>query len=274
MSNRQISGVALLAVLALLLWGLAESRYFEANKDASNISQVEPTLSLEQLQSAMPGTPLGSAQESVIPGLIEVTARDRVLYLDQTGRYLVVGSIYDLQEARDLTADRQAELSSMDQISTPAAASIPNLEQLQALSVHYGGEDPGLPQLIIFSDPQCGFCQRLHLELVERTDLRVMELMYPIFPGSQDLAATILCTPDSVTALTRAMQRNSLSDLAVDPTCLESTHQQLSLSLTVGRDLNVHGTPLLLARDPDGQWRRQVGYLPADEILSWMKGAE
>lgn len=270
MSNRQISGVALLAVIALLLWGL--SRYFEASKDASNTSQVEPSISLEQLQAAMPGTPLGSAQESVIPGLIEVTARDRVLYLDQTGRFLVVGSIYDLQEARDLTADRQLELK-QGQDREPIAA-VPTLEQLEALSVHYGGDDPDLPQLIIFSDPQCGFCQRLHMELVNRSDLRVMELMYPLFPGSQDLASRILCAPDSVAALTQAMQGNALSDLVVDPDCLASTRQQLSLSLAVGRDLNVHGTPMLLARDQDGQWQRQAGYLPADQILSWMKGAE
>lgn len=263
MSNRQTTAVVLLAV-AFLVYGMFS---YPDPESAQSESSDRPLTHLEKLQAAMPGTPLDTAMESVIPGLIEVTAGERVLYLDKTGRYLVVGSIYDLQKARDLTADRQQQLS-QGKLNEQVAKALPSFEQMEALSVHYGSSDPDLPLLIIFSDPQCSYCQRLHEELVDRTDLRVMEMMYPIFPGSQELAATILCSENPLTALGLAMQSQPLS--SVDEACLSNTRADLSLSLALGREWNVQGTPMLLTKT-EGQWRRHDGYLSTSALLNWLK---
>ena len=66
---------------------------------------------VQTIATAMPGTTIKSTMPTVIEGLYEVIAGENVLYVDTTGRYLVIGSIYDLKEDKDLSAARRAQLS-------------------------------------------------------------------------------------------------------------------------------------------------------------------
>jgi ribosomal protein uS11 len=66
----------------------------------------------QAIANAMPGTNISSTSATVIEGLYEVVAGDNVLYVDTSGRYLVIGSIYDLQEDVDLSAERRAQVTS------------------------------------------------------------------------------------------------------------------------------------------------------------------
>ncbi len=55
------------------------------------------------IRAAMPATDVQAVSESEIPNLYRFQAGDNTLYADATGRYLLVGHIYDLQSAQDLT---------------------------------------------------------------------------------------------------------------------------------------------------------------------------
>src|SRR3972149_3464251 len=63
------------------------------------------------VRRAMPGTTVSEVRAAPIPGLLEVVAGRNVFYTDAGGRFLVIGSIYDLATTQDLTARRKREIT-------------------------------------------------------------------------------------------------------------------------------------------------------------------
>ncbi|MEX0824003.1 MAG: disulfide isomerase DsbC N-terminal domain-containing protein, partial [Woeseia sp.] len=78
---------------------------------AMHMTAAHPEDAPPAIANAMPGTHISSTSATVIDGLYEVVAGDNVLYVDESGRYLVIGSIYDLQEDVDLSAARRAQVT-------------------------------------------------------------------------------------------------------------------------------------------------------------------
>lgn len=68
-----------------------------------NSSSPSLTAVAVNIRTALPATDVQAVSESEIPGLYRFQAGDNTLYADATGRYLLVGHIYDLQTAQDVT---------------------------------------------------------------------------------------------------------------------------------------------------------------------------
>ena len=77
---------------------------------ADNGVDIDRSAIEETIRKALPNTEIDSVQLSVVPGLVEIVAGGNLFYFDPTGRYLVVGSIYDMRTATDLTAQRKREV--------------------------------------------------------------------------------------------------------------------------------------------------------------------
>lgn len=248
-------------------------------------AEIDTEAVFKKLERVMPNTKVIAANPSPIEGLTEVITGEQVFYVAED-RYLVIGHIYDLQEARDLTHERKQLIKLPNQAKQPVnearqpsnaqnrpqaqpKASIPKeeiaaaFEELEDLAVTYGSSDA--PKVYIVSDPQCSFCQRLHKELYGRKDLQVFELMFPMFPNSDIKAAQVLCaTEDSKPeALAKVMDG---SEIEFDEVCAEEKLEQLIESRELGRALNVNGTPTIFAADG----RSRAGYMPARELINWL----
>jgi len=225
---------------------------------AGNVDIVDrPTID-ETISKALPGTRITSVQPSVIPGLIEVVAGPNVLYADPTGNYLVVGSIYDMRTATDLTAQRKREVAQTVRIKW---ADLP-LET----AVKYGGHGP--TKLAVFFDPDCPWCKRLHEQLSAMVDVEVYAIMYPVeslHAGAKNKAAVILCSSDPLQALNTVMGGNELPTVS-DPTCLARSNAAIDRIDAFARSHDIHGTPTLIA--PDGRVR--PGFLQAKPLKAWL----
>ena len=210
------------------------------------------------VRRALPGTTIESVRPSPIPGLVEVVAGANLLYADTTGRWLVIGHLYDLDTATDVTAER-------------IAATAPKLawEDLPLdAAVRYGA---GELELAVFSDPDCPWCRKLHPELRALDGVVVHEIMYPLpalHPDAKAKAVAILCSGNPPEALDRVMRGEAAPADAEHAGCAARSSAAVERAMAYGERVAVRGTPTLVA--PDG--RTLSGYVPAGKLEAWLRG--
>ena len=225
----------------------------------SGISVCGEKLEIEAIEKtvrkALPNTQITDIQVAPIDGLVEIIAGRNVLYADPTGRYLVVGNIYDMHTATDLTAERKAQTSAVSWESLPINT-----------SVKYGGS--GTQRLAVFFDPECGWCKKLHQQFLSLKDVEVYAIMYPVeglSPTSKNKAVNILCANNPLEALDSVMSGKALPNVS-DKTCLNNANTAISKVQVFARDNNIHGTPTLVA--PDGRIR--PGFMNEADLRQWL----
>jgi thiol:disulfide interchange protein DsbC len=114
----------------------------------------------------------------------------------------------------------------------------------------------------VFTDVDCGFCQKLHLEIAELNELGI-ELRYLAYPraglqsASYDKIASAWCAKDQNTAMDKLKTRQPLEIDVCDDNPVAS-------HFALGGDLGVTGTPALLLADGT----LLPGYLPAKELAA------
>ena len=171
----------------------------------------------QALKLRLPKTPIDAISCDKIGPWCEVVSNDTLFYIDETARYLFVGRLYDMEERRDVTAARLLELNpdllaagaaraggetqpGRDKPQAQAATANVDLSSLPAAgAIHWG--NPRGEKLVVFSDFQCGYCQRLAGELA-KAKVHVEERPISIFgAASRKLSEAVLCAKDPAKAL-------------------------------------------------------------------------
>lgn len=238
----------LISLLVTLVSGFSLVAAAEPTPDFAVIEQA--------VRQAMPSTKIDAIAPSPIPGLVEVVAGQNILYADTSGRWLMVGHLYDLETAQDVTADRKAQLSRLDWNSLPLEA-----------AVHYG---EGPLKLAIFSDPDCPWCRKLHQALREAEGIEVWEIMFPVpalHPAARDKAVAILCHARPVEALAQTMDGKATPGEPPAADCIGQAQQRVEQVMAFGHANDIQGTPTLVASDG----RVHSGYLPLDQLKAWLE---
>ena len=191
----------------------------------------------------------GAIRESPLPGFYEVRARGEILYVSADGRYLFHGNLYAVAERRNLTEDARREvrrevIGRMDEDSlivfAPAGA-----------TKH---------RLTVFTDVDCPYCAKFHLEVPDLNDLGV-EVRYAAWPRtppgtkSHDRSISVWCARDRHQAMTDAKAGRTIAHAACENPVQE--HYEL------GRRLGVGGTPTLFTEEGESIG----GYVPYRELL-------
>lgn len=181
--------------------------------------------------------------KSNILGLYEVVMQGQLLYTDKTGRYLISGSIYDIKNKRNLTEERSRQIFKVDFDKLPFNLAVKKVK------------GNGQRKMAYFTDPNCGYCQKLEAELKELDNVTMHLFMLTIFPGSAEKVKGVLCSKDPAKAWDNLMLKQ------VQPpagTCNPPTEELMQLS----SKLNVTGTPALIFADGV----LVPGYMPVAEI--------
>lgn len=238
LSVRNLVAALLSALFVMpLLAGEAEDR----ERVARQIPQVSP----EDVRS----TP--------IPGIYEVAVGPVVLYVSADGRYVLRGSLFDIQEDVNLTEGRQRE-ARMGVLST--------LSEDELIS--FGSEDA--EQVItVFTDTSCSYCRLMHSEIEEYTKrgIRVRYALYPrkgLAMAERREMEAVACAPDPQVALTRAKQDLDFERRRCEAAGNVVRHYRL------GRSLGVSGTPAIFSE----RGVMYPGYLPAEQLLQRLKQEE
>ncbi|MBN4663828.1 DsbC family protein, partial [Escherichia coli] len=108
----------------------------------------------QKLAQRLPDLPaIEGARPAPIAGLIEVRGGGHVFYTDANGDYLIDGHVLDTRSRRNLTEERLDEINKVD------------LAQLPLKDAVVWKNGTGKRQLVVFADPNCGYCKRLERDL-------------------------------------------------------------------------------------------------------------
>ena len=214
--------------------------YSEVTGDAAKRIRA----SVEQL---IPGMKVDSIRTTPIAGLYEVALGPRLVYMTDSGRYLIQGSIIDVEKKENITEARAG------------AARIRAIDALGEDQMLIFGPKNAAHTVTVFTDIDCGYCRKLHGEIAKYNDNGI-RVRYLFFPRSGEggesykKAVSVWCASDRKQALTDAKAGKDVPT----KTCANPVDQHMTMGELVG----VSGTPFMVL--PDGG--DLPGYVPAERL--------
>jgi thiol:disulfide interchange protein DsbC len=178
---------------------------------------------------------IDSVSKTPIAGLYEVRMGSMVLYTDPKGDYVLEGTLIDARANVNLTkASINANLPKFN---------FPKLPFDDAV-VWKNGD--GSRQLAVFSDPNCGYCKRLEVDLQKLKDVTVYTFIIPVLgPDSVAKSKNIWCAEDKTTAWLNWMLKAQEPTPAKDGCDASAIERNTALS----RKYAVGGTPAIVFAD-------------------------
>jgi len=257
----RVRWLTMMGALAVLAAPLGAAGFMSDGCGSGKCSDCH-TLSVDEARSVLGKLVDGvlGVREARIPGLWEVDVEKRgqklPVFLDYSKRFVITGDVIDLGTMTSLTRERYIELNRIDPSIIP-------LDDAVVLG------DPKAPiRVVVFDDPECPFCKKLHPEMKKvvkrRPDVAFFIKMLPlkIHPTARKKAEAIICAK-SLQLLEDSFAGKPLPD----PTC---ETDQIEKNERLAKKIGVRSTPTLVF--PDG--RVVPGYKDADRILGYLeKGA-
>ena len=168
-----------------------------------------------------------------IPGLYEIRVGTDILYTDEQGNYLIEGQLIETKTRTNLTEQRVAKLTAIDFKALP----------LKDAMVWKQGT--GERKLVIFADPNCGYCKKFERDLLTVKDITVYTFLYPILgPDSTEKSKQIWCAKDNAKVWRDWMIKGT--PIGESPTCDTSA---LARNVALGRKHRINGTPGVVYED-------------------------
>ncbi len=196
---------------------------------AALLKGIDPNLKILSIKM----TPLKSLWE------IDVESNNKkgAVYLDITKKYLISGQLLDIKSKRNLTQEASEELNRIDVSKVPLGDAI------------VMGDKNAKKKVIVFTDPDCPFCAKLHLEIKklnsERKDVAFFIKMYPlpIHKEAAEKAKAIACEK-SLSLLDAAFEKKPIAKAKCKTSAVDD-------NLALGKKLGISGTPTMVM--PDGR---------------------
>lgn len=219
-------------------------------------TQADEAAIRKTLAERMPNLPkIDEISKTPIAGLYEIRMGTDLMYSDETGNYLVDGAIFDTKTRTDLTKARVDKLTAIDFGSLPLK---------DAVVLKQGN---GSRKLVVFADPNCGYCKRLEKDLVTLKDVTIYTFLLPILgPDSTNKSRDIWCAKDAGKVWRTWMVEGVTPPRQMDAKCDTSA---LDRNVEMGKKYKVNGTPALVFEDGT----RVPGAVPLAQIEKQLAAA-
>ncbi len=203
----------------------------------------------ERLNDILPGYDDSAIKESPVPGLYEFIGDGKVLYISTDGRFIVNGSIVDMEKGTDLTEAAQSKLT---------LKLINNYDEKKMIVFPADGKTKHT--ITVFTDVDCPYCSMLHKEVpkLNKAGIKVRYLMYPrAGPGSPTFIKSVStwCAEDQQEAIRIAKEGGDVPPKTCDNPVLEQYE--------LGQKIGVTGTPTLILDDG----KILPGFVPAEQLI-------
>ncbi|MEX6501215.1 thioredoxin fold domain-containing protein [Pseudomonas zhanjiangensis] len=219
---------------------------------ASNLSlAADPDQAIRQmLQSIQPGMQIEAIAESPMSGLYQVQLQGgRQLYASADGQFVLQGYLFQVKDGQAINLTEQHETRAI----AKTINAIPTSEM-----VVFAPEAPKT-HITVFTDTDCGYCQKLHSEVPELNRLGV-EVRYVAFPrqGLQSPAykelVSVWCAKDRQAAMNLAKTRQEVPVAECD--------NPVAKQYALGQMIGVSGTPAIVLANG----KLIPGYQPAPQL--------
>lgn len=176
---------ALLACSVSLALAATAVSAWAGDVPAAQLAQIKQKL----LQNLPDFPPIDSAQTTAMPGVIELRSGNEIIYTDPKGDFIIRGEIVETRTKRNLTEERMDEINQIDFASLP----------LKDAVVWKNGN--GKRRMVVFADPNCGYCKQLEKSLQQIKDVTVYTFVVAILgEDSKVKANNIWCLKDRTQA--------------------------------------------------------------------------
>ena len=171
--------------------------------------------------------------KTALPGIYEIRMGTDILYTDENGAHLIEGQIIETKTRTNLTEARISRLTAIDFKSLP----------LKDAMVWKNGN--GDRKMVVFADPNCGYCKKFERDLQEVKNVTVYTFLYPILGAdSTQKSQAIWCAKDSTKAWRDWMLKGTAT--TDSPACDSSALQR---NVALGRKYRINGTPGIVFED-------------------------
>ena len=202
----------------------------------------------KNLAERLPDLPkIDEVTKTPIPGIYEVRLGTELVYTDESGNHVFQGQILDTRTRVNLTEARIDKLTAIDFASLPLK---------DAIVVKQGS---GARKLVVFADPNCGYCKKFEREMLQVKDVTVYTFLYPILGGdSPEKSRNIWCSKDNG----KAWRDWMIEGVAPQKSIGQCDVAALTRNTALGRKYRVNGTPALVFEDG----KRVPGAMAPDQV--------
>ncbi len=177
---------------------------------------------------------IDEVSKTPMAGLYEVRVGTELYYTDEAGNFLIEGHLLDTKSRTNLTEERIAKLTAIDFATLP----------LKDAMVWKQGD--GSRKLVVFADPNCGYCKKFERDVRQAKDLTIYTFLYPILGAdSTEKSRNIWCSKDPAHTWVDWMVEGKLPAKMMGA-CDTSALQR---NAALGRKHKVNGTPALVFED-------------------------
>lgn len=188
---------------------------------------------------------IDEVSKTPMPGLFEVRMGSDVMYSDADGSFLIQGQLIDVKQRRNLTEERIEKLSALP------------FDQLPLKNAFTQVRGSGKRKLVVFADPNCGYCKRFEKDLQKLENVTIQHVLYPILgEDSKTKSKNIWCAKD------KAKTWNDWMINGVTPPAANCDTSGIEANVDFGKKNRVTGTPTLFFADGT----RVVGAVPLAQI--------
>ncbi|RMF42990.1 MAG: DsbC family protein [Deltaproteobacteria bacterium] len=200
-----------------------------------------------------------SVRFSEMPGVwrveVEKEGNRFPLYIDFSKQYVVAGNIIRLKDRANVTIEEGRSTGD-------AGPRKVDLKQIPLEDAFYIGDPMAQYKAIVFTDPRCPYCARLHGELRKAVKMEpnvgFYIKLYPLkmHPDAYPLSKTLICRGDAG-LLDRVYEGESIEPADCDKA------SAIDANLELVKKLGINSTPTIIL--PDGTVR--PGARPADQVI-------
>jgi thiol:disulfide interchange protein DsbC len=200
---------------------------------ASGAAHADEAAVKKAVEAKLPNAKVESVKKTPHLGLYEVVVQGEIIYTDEKVKYLLLGDLVDTAGMKNITEDRKNQL---------LAVKFDTLPLQHAVKAVRGN---GMRTMVVFADPNCGYCKKLEREMANMNDVTIYYYLYPILSASSvEKSKAVWCSADPVKAFNDMMQKD------VDPgTAKADCKAPIEPVVELGRKLRVNGTPTLIFKD-------------------------
>jgi thiol:disulfide interchange protein DsbC len=190
---------------------------------------------------------IDEVSKTPIPGIYEIRLGTDVFYTDEQGNHLFEGQLIETKTRQNLTQVRIDKLTQIDVAALPLKDAI------------VWKQGSGARRIVVFADPNCGYCKRFERDLNAVKDVTVYTFLYPILGGdSPEKARDIWCAKDNTKAWRDWMLQGTVAPRVMgkcDSTALER-------NAALGHKHKINGTPAIVFEDG----KRVAGAMNAEQV--------
>jgi thiol:disulfide interchange protein DsbC len=202
------------------------------------------------VQEKLPsGGQIESVQKAPFADLYEVVIRGpdglQVYYVDSKATVIIAGQAIDAKTGRNLTEERQRELSKVKWDLLPFQWAITNKR------------GTGRRKIAVLSDPNCPYCKRFEEHLAKLDDITVHIFPFAVIsPQSIRQAKSVWCSKDRVKAWNDLMFRR------IEPPAAPDCDTPVEKLIELGRKLGANSTPTWFLETGE----RHSGAMPLEQV--------